>query len=347
VHLTDLDYDLPPHLIAQEPAPRRDGSRLLVADRAHGSLTDHHFHDLPDLLRPGDLLVLNDTRVLPARLVGRRERTGGKWEGLYLGERGGAWELLSQTRGRLTAGEILLVEAPASASDSLRICLVEKLPGGVWRARPEEAGTPAALLGRVGRVPLPPYIRKGVGNDADRERYQTIYAGPPGAVAAPTAGLHFTDVTFTRLAERGVCRAFVTLHVGPGTFRPVEAEDVTQHRADPEWCDLPPATAEEVNACRARGGRVVAVGSTSARVLETVAATGAVQEWSGATGLTVCPPFPFRAVDALLTNFHLPRSSLLLLVAAFMGLEPMRAAYRHAIERGYRFYSYGDAMLIV
>ena len=343
MQLTDLDYDLPPHLIAQEPAPRRDGARLLVATRADGARADHHFRDLPELLRPGDLLVLNDTRVLPARLLGRRERTGGKWEGLFLRANGGAWELLCQTRGHLTPGETLLVEA----ASSLRLRLEDKLPGGVWRARPEEPGTPAELLSRYGQIPLPPYIRKGRGNDADRERYQTVYAGRPGAVAAPTAGLHFTEEVFARLKERGIDRAFVTLHVGAGTFRPVQSDDVAQHRSDAEWCELPRTTADAVNACKARGGRVVAVGSTSVRVLETVAATGAMQAWSGETALTICPPFAYRVVDALVTNFHLPRSSLLLLVAAFMGLEPLRAAYRHAIERGYRFYSYGDAMLIV
>jgi S-adenosylmethionine:tRNA ribosyltransferase-isomerase len=347
VHLTDLDYHLPPHLIAQQPAPRRDRSRLLVARRADGSLHDHVFRDLPELLDPGDLIVLNDTRVLPARLVGRREGTGGKWEGLYLREHDGAWEMLCQTRGHLTAGEALVVDPPVEGSAPLRIRLEEKQSGGVWRARPEAPGSPADLLGRVGRVPLPPYIRRGHGDDADRERYQTVYAGRPGAVAAPTAGLHFTDAVFTRLAERGVARAFVTLHVGAGTFRPVQVEDVAEHRSDPEWCELPAATADALRACEASGRRVVAVGSTSVRVLETVASSGPIRSWTGETALTIWPPFTFRAVGALLTNFHLPRSSLLLLVAAFMGLEPMRAAYRHAIDRGYRFYSYGDAMLIV
>ncbi len=346
MHLTDLDYDLPPHLIAQQPAPRRDGSRLLVVSRSDGSLADLFFRDLPDLLRSGDLLVLNDTRVLPARLLGRRERTGGKWEGLFLREAGGTWELLSQTRGHLAMGETLIVDATREKAPPLRLRLEEKLPGA-WRARPQEPGTPAELLGRCGRVPLPPYIRKGRGDDADRERYQTVYAGRPGAVAAPTAGLHFTDEVFARLAEHGVGRAFVTLHVGAGTFRPVQAEEVAQHRADAEWCELPAATADAVNACKALGGRVIAVGSTSTRVLETVASSGALRPWTGETALTICPPYAFRVVDALVTNFHLPRSSLLLLVAAFMGLEPMRAAYRHAIEGGYRFYSYGDAMLIV
>jgi S-adenosylmethionine:tRNA ribosyltransferase-isomerase len=347
VQLTDLDYDLPPQLIAQQPTPQRDGSRLLVVSRSDGSLRDHVFRELPELLRGGDLLVLNDTRVLPARLVGYRERTGGKWEGLYLRDCAGAWDLLCQTRGQLAPGDIVVAEAPVGRSAPLRIRLEERQDGGAWRARPVGPGTPLQLLSRVGRVPLPPYIRKGQGDDADRERYQTVYAGRPGAVAAPTAGLHFTDELFARLAERGIGRAFVTLHVGPGTFRPVQADDVTRHRSDPESCELPAGTAEAVHACKARGCRVVAVGSTSVRVLETVAASGAIREWSGETALTICPPYAFRAVDALVTNFHLPRSSLLLLVAAFMGLEPMHAVYRHAVAQSYRFYSYGDAMLIV
>jgi S-adenosylmethionine:tRNA ribosyltransferase-isomerase len=344
--LNDLDYDLPLHLIAQEPAPRRDGSRLLVANRADGALHDHHFRDLPEFLHPGDLLVLNDTRVLPARLLGRRERTGGKWEGLFLRDIGGIWEVLSQTRGQLIAGETLLVDPPDVGLAPLRISLVEKSKGA-WRVRPGVPGTPAELLERYGRVPLPPYIRKGKGNNDDRERYQTVYAGRSGAVAAPTAGLHFTDELLTQLDQRGVGRAFVTLHVGAGTFRPVQVADVALHRSDAEWCELPAATAAAVTACKARGGRVIAVGSTSVRVLETVAANGPIRAWAGETGLTISPPYTFRVVDALVTNFHLPRSSLLLLVAAFMGLEPMRDAYRHAIKRDYRFYSYGDAMLIV
>jgi S-adenosylmethionine:tRNA ribosyltransferase-isomerase len=352
MHIEDLDYDLPPQLIAREPCARRDESRLLVVRRGGGVLAHQHFRDLPGWLDPGDLLVLNDTRVLPARLVGHREQTGGRWEGLFLGEREGAWELLAQTRGRPQEGEVLLAEP-----GPLRLVLVGRTPQGRWLVRPEAAGAAAELLARHGRVPLPPYIRKARQGDgaaeeageADRERYQTVYAHRPGAVAAPTAGLHFTPEVFDGLRRRGIGWAFVTLHVGPGTFQPVQAEDLSAHRVEAECGEVHAAAAEAIATVRARGGRVVAVGTTSVRVLETAAAAGGgeVRPWSGATGLTICPPHLFRAVDALVTNFHLPRSSLLLLVAAFTGLEAMRQAYREAVERGYRFYSYGDAMLIL
>jgi S-adenosylmethionine:tRNA ribosyltransferase-isomerase len=347
MHLDDLDYPLAPHLIAQHPAPERDASRLLVVRRG-GPVVGHHiFRDLPGLLRPGDLLVLNDTRVVPARLVGRRERTGGKWEGLYLRDApDGAWEMLCQTGGRPRAGEAVLAE-PEPGGEPLRLTLLGRTPEGHWLVRPEAGGSAAELLARFGRVPLPPYIRKGRGEGADRERYQTVYADRAGAVAAPTAGLHFTPQLFEELAGRGIGRAFVTLHVGPGTFQPVQAADPAEHRVQPEWGEVPAEAAAAVAACKARGGRVVAVGTTSVRVLETAAREGLGKSWSGLTDLTVCPPFEFRVVDALVTNFHLPRSSLLLLVAAFTGLDSMRAAYAEAVARGYRFYSYGDAMLIL
>ncbi len=342
-----FDYALPPHLIAQEPCARRDQSRLLVLRRGGSVLAHQHFADLPGWLEAGDLLILNDTRVLPARLVGRRARTGGRWEGLFLHQApDGTWEVLAQTRGRPAVGETLLVEP-----GPLRLELVGRTPGGRWLVRPDAAGSPADLLARHGTVPLPPYIRKGRSEGAgqdDRERYQTVYARRDGAVAAPTAGLHFTPAVFDALRERGIGWAFVTLHVGPGTFQPVQADDVTQHHMQAEWCELPPATAAAIAACKERGRRVVAVGTTSVRVLETAARAGeGVRPWSGETDLTIVPPFTFRAVDALVTNFHLPRSSLLLLVAAFTGLESMHAAYREAIAREYRFYSYGDAMLIL
>jgi S-adenosylmethionine:tRNA ribosyltransferase-isomerase len=346
MHIAELDYDLPSHLIAQEPCPERDQARLLVLRRGGDTRGHHRFRDLPELLDPGDLLVLNDTRVLPARLLGRRARTEGKWEGLFLrAGADGTWELLCQTRGRLLVGETVLVEG--STAEPLRLCLVSKTPEGHWLVRPDQAGPAAELLGRFGHVPLPPYVRKGRAGAADRERYQTVYADRAGAVAAPTAGLHFTPTLFDALRRRGIDWAFVTLHVGAGTFQPVQAEDVSEHRVQPEWGELPAATAAAVRACRERGRRVVAVGTTSVRVLETVAATGPMRPWSGETDLTVCPPFTFRVVDGLVTNFHLPRSSLLLLVAAFTGIESLRRAYRTAVEKEYRFYSYGDAMLIV
>ena len=320
--------------------------------RRGGEVLGHHpFRDLSSRLAPGDLLVLNDTRVLPARVVGRRARTEGKWEGLILGIAAeGAWELLCQTRGRLIVGETLLVDSTGgeAAGPPLRLCLVGKTPAGRWLAQPSEPGTPAELLPRYGRVPLPPYIRKGRAAPRDRERYQTVYASRAGAVAAPTAGLHFTPAVFEALRQHGIEWAFLTLHVGPGTFQPVQVEDVAEHRMQSEWGELPAATAEAINACKARGGRVVAVGTTSVRVLETAVQKGLpLSAWSGDTDLTIRPPFDFRVVDALVTNFHLPRSSLLLLVAAFTGIESMRRAYEIAVEQKYRFYSYGDAMLIL
>jgi S-adenosylmethionine:tRNA ribosyltransferase-isomerase len=340
------DYELPPHLIAQEPAQPRDASRLLHLNRADRSLHHHVFRDLPDLLVPGDLLVLNDTRVVPARLIGRRERTGGRWEGLFLHATvDGLWEMLTQTRGRLVEGETVLAEP-----GPLRLMLVSRTPEGHWLARPEARGSPVELLERHGHVPLPWYVRRGLEKTGDRERYQTVYATRAGAVAAPTAGLHFTPELFERLEQRGIGRAFVTLHVGLGTFQPVKEADPTQHQMHREWGELASSTVAALAACKARGGRVVAVGTTSVRVLETAAraSTGAgpVSPWSGETDLYVFPPFAFRVVDALITNFHLPRSTLLLLVAAFAGVDLLQTAYRTAIEQGYRFYSYGDAMLI-
>jgi S-adenosylmethionine:tRNA ribosyltransferase-isomerase len=345
--IEQYDYDLPPQQIAQEPCSPRDQSRLLVVRRADGQRRHMRFYQLPELLQPGDLLVLNNTRVMPARLVGTRARTGGKWEGLFVqAHADGVWELLCQTRGRLIVGETLLVDS-ASAPAALRLCLVSKTPDGRWLARPDDPAPVAEVLARVGRIPLPPYIRKGRAGPEDSQRYQTVYASRTGAVAAPTAGLHFTEAVFAELAQRQIAWAFVTLHVGPGTFQPVQVEDVASHRMQPEWAELPAETAEAIAACWQRGGRVVAVGTTSVRVLESVAATGDIRPWSGLADVTIAPPYTFHGVDALLTNFHLPRSSLLLLVAAFMGLEPMHAAYREAIAQGYRFYSYGDAMLIL
>ncbi len=335
-----LDYELPEHLIAQEPAAQRDRSRLLVLRRDTGTIAHHVFRDLPELLAPGDLLVLNDTRVLPARLIGRRV-TGGKWEGLFLGVApDGTWEMLCQSRGKLRSGETVVTEP-----GGLRLTMVCQRAGH-WFARPDADGDPTELLEKHGRVPLPPYIRKGEARDEDRQRYQTVYAQHAGAVAAPTAGLHFTPEVFAALDQRGVERASVTLHVGLGTFQPIKG-DIGEHHMHREWGRLPGETARAIVRCKDRGRRVVAVGTTSVRVLETVAATGDIREWSGETELFIRPPYEFRCVDALVTNFHLPRSTLLLLVAAFAGEERIREAYRVAVEQGYRFYSYGDAMLIL
>jgi S-adenosylmethionine:tRNA ribosyltransferase-isomerase len=338
-----LDYELPPQLIAQQPASERDQSRLLVVRRADRSLAHHVFRDLPELLNPKDLLILNNTRVLPARLLGYRERTGGKWEGLFLQEhKGGLWELLSQTRGHLSEGETIVIEP-----GPLKLMLAGKSAEGRWLVRPNLPGTPTELLAQYGQVPLPPYIRKGRAGESDETRYQTVYAQRDGSVAAPTAGLHFTERVFARLGERGIAHAFVTLHVGLGTFQPIQVDDVTQHKMHREWGELSGGTAEAIAACKGRGGRVVAVGTTSVRVLETAGLEGPLAAWSGETKLFIYSPYRFRIVDALVTNFHLPRTSLLLLVSAFGGVELIEKAYRTAIAEQYRFYSYGDAMLIV
>jgi S-adenosylmethionine:tRNA ribosyltransferase-isomerase len=337
-----FDYVLPPDLIAQHPCKRRDQSRLLVVDRESRTLAHNIFASLPELLNPGDLLILNDTRVLPARLRGRRMRTGAKWEGLVLRTLpDGSWEMLCQTRRTMSAGETITLESGASLQ------VIEKMPEGRWRVRPEDGSAAVELLERCGHVPLPHYIRKGRDVPEDRERYQTVYARQAGAVAAPTAGLHFTPDVFSRLQKRRIATAFVTLHVGLGTFQPIQSDDYHQHRMHREWGELLAATVAAIADCKRRGGRIIAVGTTTVRVLETVAASGGLRPWSGETDLYIYPPYEFRAVDALLTNFHLPRSTLLLLVAAFTGVDLLRDAYTTAIANAYRFYSYGDAMLIL
>lgn len=338
-----VDYELPPHLIAQEPIEPRDRARLMVLRRQERAVEHRRFADLPELLRPGDLLVLNDTRVLHARLLGHRTRTGGKWEGLFLRALpDGSWEMLCQTRGTLQEGETVEVQP-----GPFTLTLLSRLPGGRWQARPDTAGDPDELLERFGRVPLPPYIRKGEADTEDRHRYQTIYARQPGAVAAPTAGLHFTPAVFEGLHRRGIGWTFVTLHVGLGTFQPIQGDDWTAHPIHREWGRLPEVTAEAIHRCRERGCRVVAVGTTSVRVLESAVSNGAIEAWSGETELFIRPPHEFRVVDAIVTNFHLPRTTLLLLAAAFTGAEFMQEAYRLAVTNEYRFYSYGDAMVLL
>ena len=338
-----LDYSLPAHLIAQEPCPQRDQARLLVVRRQDASLSHHRFRDLSDLLVPGDLLILNDTRVLPARLLGRRNRTGGKSEGLFLRQLdNGAWEMLGQARGRLIPGEIIAIEA-----GPLELRFLGRTSQGHWLMQPLQPGSPAELLQRHGHIPLPTYIRKGQDLPEDRDRYQTVYARHAGAVAAPTAGLHFTPPLFERLKEHGIAWAFVTLDVGPGTFQPIQVDDIRKHRMHSEWSSLPETTVQAIAACRARGGRIVAVGTTAVRVLESVASIGPLRPWNGETDLFIYPPYKFRVVDALITNFHLPNTTLLLLAGAFAGVELLEKAYKTAIEVEYRFYSYGDAMLIV
>jgi S-adenosylmethionine:tRNA ribosyltransferase-isomerase len=336
-----LDYVLPPHLIAQEPTADRDAARLLVVDRSTGQLSHFHFRDLPCLLSPGDLLVLNVTRVLPARLIGRRERTGGKWEGLFLrATPGGLWELLAQTRGHPEPGEVIVIEP-----GPLRLTLRGRA-GGHWLAEPSPMASPAELLAVSGHVPLPPYIRKGREEPGDGERYQTVYARADGSVAAPTAGLHFTPDLFERLRSRGIAWTAVTLHVGLGTFEPMKSDNPALHRMHEEWGEVPESAVTAIHECKARRCRVVTVGTTATRAVESAATGGELLPWSGETDLFIHPPYQFRIPDAMITNFHLPRTTLLLLVAAFAGTELTRQAYAQAVKDEYRFYSYGDAMLI-
>jgi S-adenosylmethionine:tRNA ribosyltransferase-isomerase len=334
-----FDYDLPDELIAQSPSARRDAARLLVVHRRTGDLAHRTVADLPDLLSPGDLVVLNDTKVLPARLIGTREATGGKWEGLFLREpEPGVWELMAKTRGYVRRGE-----AVAILPGPLRLILVGRTPDKHWLVRPEPSGAVEEVLARHGRVPLPPYIHKGVAKPGDDERYQTVYATAPGSVAAPTAGLHFTPELLATVAAKGIGTARVTLHVGLGTFAPIKAADPTRHVIHAEWCEVPAPTAERIAETNRRGGRVVAVGTTTTRTLET---TGG-QPFRGESKLFIHPPFEFRVIDGLMTNFHLPRTTLLLLVQAFAGRDVLKRAYDEAIRERYRFYSYGDAMLIL
>jgi S-adenosylmethionine:tRNA ribosyltransferase-isomerase len=345
--LDAYDYDLPRELIAQEPLPRRADARLLVVDRATNELSHRHVRDLPEILRAGDLLVLNDTRVVPARLLGHRTQTGGRWEGLFLNVDGqGLWHLLARGRGKMAIGETITL-VNADGQDDIRLRLVERTDDGMWIMHAETESPTLEVLDRVGRVPLPPYIRHGEMAPADRERYQTVFARRPGAVAAPTAGLHFTDELLRRLEAAGVGACFITLHVGLDTFRPVSAERLADHAMHREWGELSAAAAQKILDCRQRGGRIVAVGTTSVRVLETAARNEPLGAWSGWTDLFIRPPYRFRLVDALLTNFHLPRTTLLVLVRTFGGDALLRRAYEEAIAQGYRFYSYGDAMLIV
>jgi S-adenosylmethionine:tRNA ribosyltransferase-isomerase len=351
-HSLDLyDYDLPPELVAQDPLPDRAASRLLVLDRARGGVAHRNFRDLPQLLAAGDLLVLNRSRVLPARLLGTRPG-GGAAEVLLVRRRGpGIWDALLRPGRRLPPG--MLIEVGAT----LQVRVEEPTTAGRTEGSPptplrrvrllSEDTDPDRAIERYGHMPLPPYIRRA-DRPTDRERYQTVYARERGSVAAPTAGLHFTSSLLERLKTRGIETAELVLHVGPGTFRPVEVDDVRDHRVDPEVFTIPPETAAAVNRARREGRRVVAVGTTTTRTLEgALGPGGGLPSGDGETDLVITPGHRFRAVNALITNFHLPRSSLLLLVSAFAGRERTLAAYSEAVRHRYRFYSYGDASLIL
>lgn len=342
----ELDFDLPPELIAQTPAGRREDSRLLHSRRLDGVVAHRTFSDLPALLRPGDLLVFNDARVIPARFA-LRKSTGGKIDGLFLAEQApGTWRVLLRNLGARGSGAVLqFVNNP---STSLRI--IEKLDGGEYLAAIEPPVPAAELLAIVGRMPLPPYIKRDRERDArdamDHERYQTVFARTPGAVAAPTAALHFTPALLDALADRGVERAFITLHVGMGTFKPVSTDTLEAHAMHVESYAIGAEAADALNRARRGGNRILAVGTTSARVLESQPAHEDFRPIQGQTGIFIYPPYRWKHVDALITNFHLPRSTLIALVAALVGLEEQRRLYRIAIENNYRFFSYGDAMLV-
>lgn len=337
MQLDDFDYFLPEERIAQSPAAQRQASRLLHLDGVSGRISDRRFTDMQQLLMPGDLLVLNDTRVIKARLIGRKD-SGGAIE-ILIERVSGSREVWAQMRAS---------HAPRSGTrlqmaGGLELKVLGR-EGELYRLEFPEDDV-LAQIERHGLLPLPPYIAH-TADAIDESRYQTVYARSPGAVAAPTAGLHFDETMLTALRERGVMVATLTLHVGAGTFQPVRVQNIAEHRMHSEWYSLPPQTVEAVEAARQRGGKVVAVGTTSLRALESAAAEGALRAGAAETRLFVTPGYHFRIVDRLITNFHLPKSTLLMLVSAFGGFENIRRAYAHAVEQGYRFFSYGDAMLI-
>ncbi len=339
--LSDFDYHLPAQQIAQEPLPDRAASRLLVLDRATGAITHRHFADIVELIPPGDVLVLNTSRVMPARLHGKRGSGNAAEILLVRALADGTWLAMGHPGGKLKPGRRV------QFGDDAAIEIVEVLGGGLRRVRFVGTLDATATLAKYGEVPLPPYIRRPP-TPADRERYQTVYAAHDGSVAAPTAGLHFTPPLLERLRARQVTVASLDLHVGPGTFKPVEVDDLAAHVMHPEAYDIPDRTAELINEAKGVGRGVWGVGTTVVRALEATSdATGRVQAGAGETSLFIRPPYDFRVIDRLLTNFHLPRSTLLMLVCAFGGYEAVTRAYREAVQEGYRFYSYGDAMAII
>ncbi len=346
---TELDYHLPAELIAQQPAKNRSRSRLLVLERQNGLLTDTRFDKIGEFLRKGDCLVLNDTKVLPAKFFAKR-RTGGKLEGLFLHQQDNAfWEVMLKGLGKIKTGERIWLMDIAGEN----FCcaeLIEKKAEGKCLLKVEAEEPAQKTLEKIGFPPLPPYIRRDTDLDQaveDRQRYQTVYARNPGAVAAPTAGLHFTKKLIETLKHKGIEFAYVTLAVGEGTFKPVTTETLEEHQIHEEQFSIDEKNAELINRVKKTGGRIIAVGTTSVRVLETAGAQGQLSATDDSTRLFIRPGYKFKTVDAMITNFHLPQSTLIALVGAFAGLNVILAAYRNAIEKRYRFYSYGDAMLII
>jgi len=345
----ELDYHLPPELIAQRPCCVRSSSRLLVLERSGGKLVDSRFDKIADFLLPGDCLVLNDTKVLPARFFARRA-SGGKLEGLFLSEsEKGIWMVYLKGARKVKTGESIYLR-DKEKQDFCRAAMLERPDDDRCSLKIETDDNLETVLERVGFAPLPPYIKRTDDlsiAELDKFWYQTVYARCSGAVAAPTAGLHFTEELIGQLKNKGICFAYITLHTGAGTFKPITAKILEEHKIHQEQLSINEKNAQIINGAKEKGGRIIAVGTTSVRTLETVTKGSGVKAGSGTTKLFIKPGYKFRVVDGMITNFHLPRSTLLALVAAFAGLENTLMAYHHAIERRYRFYSYGDAMLIL
>ena len=344
----ELNYHLPPELIAQQPSDVRSDSRLLVLDRSSGELVDSRFRQIGDFLFPGDCLVLNDTKVLPARFFGRR-KSGGKLEGLFLAESEmNIWAVMLKGLGKVKVGESIYL-MNKEKNDFCRAVLLEKTGGGRCKLKIETTTDVGSILEKIGFTPLPPYIKRAdnpAQDRIDKVRYQTVYARKAGAVAAPTAGLHFTKELIEQLKKAGISFAYVTLHVGTGTFKPITAENIEEHKIHQERFSIDEENAGIINAAKEKGRRIIAVGTTSARTLETAAVGLHIKAIRGTTNLFIMPGYKYKIIDAMVTNFHLPKTTLLALVGAFAGLENILAAYHHAAERRYCFYSYGDAMLI-
>lgn len=345
----ELNYYLPGELIAQQPTDVRSESKLLVLQRCSGELTDSVFSKIGDFLASGDCLVLNDTKVLPARFFGERG-SGGKLEALFLAEPSpGVWEVMLKGASKVKRGETIYIKAE-TINDFCEAEILDKEGEGKCRLKIKTDANAETILEKIGFPPLPPYIKRGRDRKQaaiDKLRYQTVYARCSGAVAAPTAGLHFTDELIEQLKQAGINFAYITLHVGEGTFKPITTETVEEHKIHQEQFSIDEENAQLINSAKEKGRRVIAVGTTSVRVLETIASNSKIKAAAGATSLFIKPGYQFKAVDAMITNFHLPKSTLLALAAAFSGLENILTAYQHAVEQRYRFYSYGDAMLII
>ncbi len=337
---SDFYFNLPEELIAQTPVEKRDHSRLMHIDRVSGKVRHLHFYDLPSLIRPGDCIVLNDSRVIPARLFGRRE-SGGAVEVVLLKDKGGSvWECLTRPGKKTAPGTILTF-----GDGELRARVLDKAPGGNRLIEFIYEGIFLEVLEKLGKMPLPPYIKEEL---MDSERYQTVYSREPGSAAAPTAGLHFTSELLHELEERGASLAYITLHVGLGTFRPVKCENVEDHEMHAEYCIIPREAADRINAAKRAGGRIISCGTTSCRTLESrCGEEGLVREYAGWTNVFIYPGYRFKCVDGLITNFHLPESTLIMLVSAFAGRENILRAYEEAIRERYRFFSFGDATIII